>query len=125
MITLKCELNAKPKVVFDAWLDSEQHSQMTGGKAVCTTGENETFTAWDGYIQGVNKVIVPHEKIVQSWRTTEFAESDPDSELIIELHETAAGCQLTLTHRDIPAGQSDYEKGWIEHYFEPMCRYFS
>jgi hypothetical protein len=31
---------------------------------------------------------------------------------------------LTLIHNNIPKGQSDYEQGWINHYFEPMKTYF-
>lgn len=123
-ITLKCELEATPREVFEAWLDSDEHTAMTGGKAVCCQEDNHVFIAWDGYISGTNKTIVPYKKIVQNWRTTEFADSDPDSELTIELDESKAGCLLTLIHRNVPDGQADYEKGWIEYYFEPMTTYF-
>lgn len=123
-IVLKESFPVKPGVVYRAWLDSEEHSEMTGGTAECTDEIGQEFMAWNGYISGTNKALVENEKIVQSWRTTEFKESDPDSELQIDLQETVEGCQLTLTHSNIPEGQSNYEQGWIDHYFIPMKAYF-
>ena len=41
----------------------------------------EAITAWDGYISGRNVELIPGERIVQTWRTSEFGVSDPDSNL--------------------------------------------
>ena len=111
-------------MLYNAWLDSEKHSEMTGGEAVCSCEVDGQFSAWDEYITGFNKSLNPFKEIVQSWRTTEFSESDKDSELIILISETKAGSLLALIHNNIPEGQSDYTKGWIEHYFNPMKAYF-
>jgi activator of HSP90 ATPase len=63
---------------------------------------------------------------VQSWRTGEFAESDPDSRVEIVLESVDGGTRLTLTHGDIPEGQAEsYKSGWEEWYFAPMREYFS
>lgn len=123
-LKLTCEFNVSAEEIFKAWLDSDRHSAMTGGEAICSAAEGDAFSAWDGYISGTNKTLTPHKKIVQNWRTTEFRESDPDSELTLEISEMETGCLLILTQKNIPEGQSDYEKGWIEHYFEPMKLYF-
>lgn len=113
-----------PAVIYHAWLNSDEHSNMTGGSAECSSEPDGRFTAWDGYISGFNKSLTENQRIVQSWRTTEFESGDQGSELIIELQETKEGCILALTHTDIPDGQSDYKQGWIEHYFAPMKEYF-
>jgi hypothetical protein len=42
------------KTIYTAWLNSEIHSKMTGGSAQCSEKEGVIFTAWDGYISGVN-----------------------------------------------------------------------
>ncbi|GAB5409367.1 MAG: hypothetical protein BalsKO_17320 [Balneolaceae bacterium] len=97
---------------------------MTGGEASCTDYVGGTFTAWDGYISGTNISLIENKEIKQSWRTTEFTDSDDDSELIIRLKNIDEGCELTLIHSNIPEGQSDYKKGWIEYYFNPMKEYF-
>jgi activator of HSP90 ATPase len=123
-IELKEIFLATPKEIFSAWLDSEKHTAMTGGTAICSTKINEEFSAWDGYISGKNISIIENKEIIQEWRTTEFKESDKNSELILKFQENERGCQITLIHNNIPDGQSDYEQGWIKHYFEPMKAFF-
>lgn len=121
---MKKHISATPDQIFNAWLDSDMHSEMTGGEAECSSEVGGTFTAWDGYISGTNMELIENKKIVQSWRTTEFDESDEDSLLTIELTESETGTELILTHTNIPEGQTQYEQGWIEYYFEPMKLYF-
>ena len=123
-IELKEIFKARPSEIYTAWLDSIQHSKMTGGQAECSNKIGGTFTAWDGYIEGKNIDLSENKEIIQSWRTSEFDENDADSKLIIRLKEVNGGTELTLLHSNFPAGQNHYEKGWIEHYFTPMKNYF-
>ncbi len=97
---------------------------MTGGDATVNAVVGGKFTAWEGYIWGMNKTLTPHSEIAQSWRTSEFEETDEDSELTIHFKEIPGGCELTLAHSNIPEGQPNYEQGWQEHYFTPMQEYF-
>ena len=69
------------KRIFDAWLNSEQHSQFTGEKAEIYSRSGTSFTTGAGYISGSNLIIQPYGRIVQSWRTTEFPDGTPDSKL--------------------------------------------
>ena len=64
------------------------------------------------------------QKIVQSWRTSEFSQDDEDSILTIQLKEVREGTELLLTHKNIPKGQTQYKQGWIDHYFVPMKEFF-
>ncbi len=114
-----------PELLYAAWLDSDIHSEMTGSDAVITPEVGGDFSAWDGYISGENIQLEPGKRIVQSWRTTEFAPEDPDSMLEILLEKVPGGTKLTLNHSGIPAGQPDYAKGWEDFYFKPMHEYFS
>ena len=117
---------ATPDAVYDAWIDGEKHSQMTGGAATGWPESGAEFTAWDGYIRGRNLALEPGERIVQSWRTTQFPESARDSRIEVTLEAVDGGTRLTLRHSDIPEGQGkSYETGWADHYFEPMKAYFS
>jgi len=97
---------------------------MTGSLARVSARVGGKFSAWEGYISGKNLKLEPGRRIVQAWRTTEFAGDDPDSEIEIKLEKAPAGTRLTLRHTNIPAGQSDYRSGWRECYFEPMRRHF-
>ena len=112
-------------VLYKAWLDSEQHSAMTGGEANTSDKTGEHFDAWDGYIQGKNLELEPCKRILQSWRTSNFKDDDPDSRIEILFDEEGEHTRLTLIHTDIPEGQPDYEQGWHDHYFNPMRDYFS
>ncbi len=117
---------ARPLTVFAAWLDGESHTKMTGGEATGEPVVGADFTAWDDYISGKNIELVPGVLIVQSWRTTSFAASDPDSQIRIELElDGEESTRITLTHTEVPEDLADgFESGWVDHYFEPMQAYF-
>jgi activator of HSP90 ATPase len=111
--------------LYGAWLDSAQHSAMTGSPAQVEPHVGGRFTAWEGYISGTTLSLHPFRLIVQAWRTTEFAEDDPDSRLEVWLEEEEGGVKLRLVHSGIPEGEgADYQQGWEEYYFEPMQGYF-
>lgn len=114
----------EPSELYHAWLDSEKHGEMTGGEADCTDIVGGNFTTWDGYICGKNVELVENEKIVQTWRTSEFQEDDEDSHLTISFHKITDGTEMVLSHSNIPEGQTQYEKGWVDNYFVPMKRFF-
>jgi hypothetical protein len=52
--TVSTELPAPPRVVYNAWLDGGQHSEMTQSPASGSTYIAGIFTAHDGYINGIN-----------------------------------------------------------------------
>lgn len=121
---IKATFSVSPSTLYEAWLDSEQHTAMTGGGAECSPVPGGPFTAWDGYINGTNVSLKEHEEIVQKWRTVEFSADAEDSDLILRIQAADGGCELTLIHNNIPEGQPDYEQGWIDNYFTPMRSYF-
>ncbi len=121
-------LPVTPKKIYDAWLNSKEHAAFTGGgKATASTKVKGKFTAWDGYISGVNIDLKEGKKIVQAWRSTEFPDDALDSILEISLAPKAGGkTTLTLAHLNIPKGQAaQYKTGWKDFYFTPMKAYFS
>ena len=97
---------------------------MTGGEANCSDQVGEEFDAWDGYITGKNIELEPNRRIVQSWRTSQFADSEQDSEIEVLLQQTADGTVVTLKHTRVPDDGDHYRPGWQDHYFEPMKAYF-
>lgn len=123
--TLKTIIPAHPQQVFDTWLSSNGHSQMTGGDAIISAQPGDGFTAWDGYISGKNILIEPHHRIVQSWRTSQFETDEPDSKIEILLNKVDGSTELTLIHTNLPESGEHYRQGWEDHYFQPMKKYFS
>jgi uncharacterized protein YndB with AHSA1/START domain len=123
--TLSTVIPASPAEIYRAWLDSIAHSEMTGGEATMSDEVGADVSAWDGYITGRNLELIPGERIVQSWRTTEFDDEFEDSVITILLQETEGGTLLTLEHRNVPDEYKSYEEGgWQSNYFEPMIEYF-
>ena len=115
---------ATPTEVYKTWLDSKGHTKMTGSKAKISDKVGAAFEAWDGYITGANLELLPSKLIVQSWRTTEFDETDQDSRLEIILLAVRGGTKVTLSHSNLPTHGEQYRQGWVESYFEPMKAYF-
>ncbi len=124
--TVSAVIPASPKAVYDAWLNGKEHAAMTGGEsATGSTKLGGKFTAWGGYISGRNLTLVPGKRIVQSWRSTQFADTDPDSQIELVLKKSARGTRVTLKHTNVPDGQHSYKEGWKTHYFVPMKAYFA
>lgn len=123
-ITVK--LNCKAKEVFTGWLDSKTHSAFSGGaEAKMSVNEGGTFSAHNGYITGTNVEIFPHKRIIQKWRTKDFDPTDEDSILELLFTQKEDYTLVSLSHSHLPDGEGEkYKKGWKEHYFTFMKKYY-
>ena len=125
-IELSAEFPVSIATLYSAWLDSDQHEAMTGGEASVSDREGDSFTAWDEYITGKNIELIPNTKIRQAWRTTDFLEDQPDSEIVLEFIPLENGrSRLVLRHNGLTDADEHYRAGWEDNYFEPMADYFS
>lgn len=115
---------ASAEMIYNAWLNSEEHSEMTGGGAKVSANIGDTFEAWDGYIKGKNLELDSPSRILQLWRTSEFAENEKDSLLEILLTPVEDGTRVTIRHSDLPEHGMQYQQGWVDAYFNPMKGYF-
>ncbi len=122
--TVTDTITATPAEIFGAWLSSDGHTEMTGGEANCSDEVGAEFDAWDGYISGKNLEVEPTSRFVQSWRTTQFDDSEPDSQIEVLLEEVEGGTKVTLHHTSVPDDGDHYRPGWQDHYFNPMKEYF-
>jgi len=118
-------LPVKAEKLYKAWLSSKEHTRFTGAGAKASTRLNAKHSSWDGYIRGKNLELKPGKKIVQSWRTSEFADDAPDSILEITFEEKAGQTKMSLYHHHLQKGDAKkYTKGWKDFYFTPMKGYF-
>ena len=123
--TISAVIPARASAIYKAWLNSNGHAAMTGSPAKVSGKVGGKFSAWDGYIFGTTLELDPGRRIVQAWRTSEFPDEAPDSNLEIVLEEVKGGTKVTLTHRDMPEDQvTSYRQGWEDFYFKPMKEYF-
>lgn len=122
--TIKTKIKAPISTVFSAWLDSKEHSNMTGGEAEVSDQVDGSFTAWDGYIWGKNLEIETDKRILQNWRTSEFSDDEKNSILELLFTEVKGATEITLIHTNLPEYGEQYKQGWEDHYFSPMREYF-
>ena len=123
--TLSEVFNSTASEIYNAWLTSDGHSAITGSTAKVDGNIGGKFSAWDGYIFGTTLELMPNQRIVQAWRTTEFAEDAPDSRLEVLFEQIDGGTRVTLIHTNLPEDQADeYRQGWEDFYFKPMREYF-
>ncbi len=117
---------ATPAAVYAAWMSSEGHTAMIGIESTVDPVVGGEYMAGDGYIWGRTLELEPDHRIVQSWRTSDFTDTDVDSTIEVLLEPVGGGTLLTLSHRDVPSDDHGYEDGgWEYNYFKPMVEYFS
>jgi peroxiredoxin/uncharacterized protein YndB with AHSA1/START domain len=104
--TVSDVIPATPEAIYDAWLDSRAHGKMTGAKAKASAKVGGDFSVWDGYAIGKNLELDPGKRIVQSWRTTDFAASDPDSKITVTLAPVVVPEMLEAPGFDVQAVQA-------------------
>jgi len=113
-------IKASPHEVYEALTDSRRHARFTGAKARISRKVGGKFTAYDGYIEGVNLNLVPDKKIVQSWRGSDWPK-DHYSKATFSLKKIKNGTHLTFTQSGVPDQYyNDISQGWRDYYWKPM-----
>ena len=113
-------IKATPHEIYEALMDSRKHSKFTEGKASISRKVGGKFSISDGYIEGTNLELVPDEKIVQSWRASDWQEGHY-SKVTFKLSKVEKGTRLDFTQTGVPEDQyEDISQGWKDYYWEPM-----
>jgi uncharacterized protein YndB with AHSA1/START domain len=120
-IRQKFVLRAPVEAVYDAWTDPKVQAEFTGSPATGKAIPGGFFTAWDGYIMGKYKLLEKNKKIIAEWKTTEWPDGYPPSQLTLSFKEKSAGTESILIHERVPAEQaSEYALGWKDFFWEPL-----
>ena len=111
---------ASPHEVYEMLMDSKKHAEFSGSAAKISRKVGGKFEAYDGSLTGTNLELVPDEKIVQSWRGSDWPEGHY-SKATFSLKAVAGGTRLTFTQTGVPEDlYEDYRQGWIDYYWQPM-----
>jgi activator of HSP90 ATPase len=116
--------NATPAKLYALFADSAKHSAATGMPAKISKKAGGNWTAFGKMLLGKNLVIIPNKMIVQTWRSSEWKKSDPDSILVVTFEKAEGGAKVDLVHVGVP--EYDHEgvtKGWVKYYWEPWKAY--
>jgi len=125
-ITQEVVVAAPPEKVYEAFVDPKVHAAFTQSPATGSAKVGGKFTAWDGYISGVNRELEPGRKIVQDWRTTEWPKGAADSRLELTFTAVKGGTEIKMVHSNVPAHQAEsYRQGWTDFYWTPLKAYFA
>lgn len=117
-------LPAQAETLFEMYLDPKVHQAITGAPVVIGDERGAPFEAFNGSLTGTTIEVIRFSLIVQSWRSTEFKETDPDSTLILSFTPEGNEGRVDLIHLDVP--DQDYEgvnQGWEQYYWVPWRRY--
>jgi activator of HSP90 ATPase len=117
---------ASPKQVYDALIDANQFSNVTGGAPTEIIAESGgTFSLFGGMITGRNIELIPNERIVQAWRAGNWAEG-AYSIAKFEIKEQGEETLIIFDHVGFPEGQDEHlAGGWKENYWGPLEKYLA
>ncbi len=117
-------LRASPRAIYEALLDSRTHARFTGAPARIGRGVGAKWSAFDGGLSGRNLELVPGQKIVQSWRSSDWPEG-VISKVTFRLTPVLGGTRLALAHGGVPSRyRASIARGWRTYYWEPMHAMF-
>jgi activator of HSP90 ATPase len=109
--------------VYDALMDSKQHSEFTGDKAIIDARIGGSFREYGDYISGTFLKILPGKKIVQKWRASDWLEG-VYSTVTIQLQEKNGVTTLQLTQEGVPeASAEEISQGWHDYYWDRLRAY--
>jgi len=125
-ITQKVTFDAKPHDVFELLMDEKKHSAFTGEKASVSRKAGGMTSAWGGYLIAMNVEITKDKRIVQAWRSAEWAKGEWS--IVTYALAPAAGGKTTLTFTQYGIPDSDAKEiaaGWKLYYWKPMAAYLA
>lgn len=118
------KFKVSPKTLFELYMDSKKHSEVTGARAVLSRKSGGKFSAYDRYIVGRNLLIIPNYLIIQTWGGKDFKKTDPDSILMLTFNKIRGGTRLDLVHANVPGHHyRGIKEGWNEYYWEKWRKY--
>jgi len=111
---------ASPHEVYETLIDSKKHSEFTDSEVSISRQTGGNFSVYGGEIEGVNLELVPDQKIVQSWRYSDWPEGHY-SKVVFSLGQIPSGTRLTFTQTGVPeVFYDDIRQGWHDYYWKPM-----
>jgi len=117
---------ATPSAVYAAFLDPKTHAEFTGADATFERREGGRFSAGAGYITGKFLRLQHGRRIVQEWKTAEWPANAPPSVLELRFLPRENGTEIQMVQTRVPANQAPrFRRGWTEHYWTPLKKYFN
>ena len=124
-LQLHIDLDTEPLFVYSLWIDPPQQGLITEAFAKINPRPNGSYELWGGVVRGKFILLDPPKKIIQTWRTSEFAPQQASSRLTLDFKAHKHGTRLLVTHENIPdVFLSQFEYAWKEFYFPRLKLHF-
>ena len=118
--------NTTPKVLYDLYMNPDQHSNITGSPVEISDKTGSNFSAHGNYITGKNIHLVKDRLIVQTWRAQGWDKNDADSIFMICLEPQGNDVVLYAVHTNLPdKAVESVSKGWYDHYWNPWQQHLA
>jgi activator of HSP90 ATPase len=124
--TLKMETEFVGSVdqVYDCLTNPQKVNIWTRGSAKYSGNIGDEFAFFGGNITGKLLEAVPNEKVVYSWRSSQWP-CGLYSKVIITLEESNDATWLKLEQNNVPRSQYDVVKSnWSNYYWNPIKQAF-
>ena len=129
---------ASRKRVYEALTDAKQFEKVVQLSAAIKSGmvppgkpaeisreAGGAFSLFGGYITGRHVELVPHQRIVQAWRTGGWPPG-VYSIAKFELVEQGSGTRIVFDHTGFPKGDAEHlAGGWKGNYWEPLEKFLA
>lgn len=114
-----------PQELYRVFMDARRHGAAIGAPARIVPRVGGKFSLFGDTITGKTLHLVPGKLIVQTWRGSHWAKSDPDSILVVRFGGTAKTGRIELVHEGVPShDQPGVKDGWSAYYWKPWKAYF-
>lgn len=124
-IIQRVKFRATPKALFEMYMDSKKHTAATEASAKLSRKPGGLWKAHSGMIGGKNLLIVPDQKIVQTWRAG-FWTKDELSILIMTFDKAPGGAVVEIVHVGVPQhDQKGVRNGWPNYYWKRWKKYLA
>jgi activator of HSP90 ATPase len=116
-------INAPPRDVYQALVDSKVHATFTGDTARFDPRVGGKFQHYGGSLHGIVIDLQKDRRIVLAWRTTDWPEGHYSIAQFV-LEKVAGGTRLTFDQYGIPSSDfEDISAGWKSYYWTPLKEY--
>ncbi len=116
---------ASPAAIYTALMTTKGHSDFSGEPATMSNKVGGKFTAYSGYISGINVELIKDKLIVQAWRGAGWP-AGHWSVITYRLAKSGKGTKLNFTHAGVPDKEVDsIASGWHTHYWERLAKLFA
>ncbi len=120
-IHMEVDYTAGPARVYEALLDEQQFSTMSGAVAQIQRQAGGAFSLFGGRVTGRTVELIPNQRIVQAWRAGIWP-AGVYSIVRFELTANGSGPRVLFDQTNFPSRGTE-NAGWSSRYWDPLRKY--